>query len=106
MQVVQDWNSKSFCLLIMFTFVKNAKESHMQRCLTDTQVVQDWNSKSFRVTAFAVGVMPHVHTLDLSLMSFQDIESYAQSLQLLSVQVLTNHVRPDSKATVSLLQER
>ncbi|KAL0049927.1 hypothetical protein WJX82_000871 [Trebouxia sp. C0006] len=70
------------------------------------EVVQDWNSKSFRVTAFAVGVMPHVHTLDLSLMSFQDIESYAQSLELLSVQVLTNHVRPDSKATVSLLQER
>ncbi len=64
------------------------------------------SSKSFRLMALAVGVLPHVHKLDLSLMSQQEIESHAHKLELLSVIVLTNHVRPDSKATITQLQDR
>ena len=56
--------------------------------------------------ALAVGVLPKIHKLDLSAMSQQDIEAHAEKLEMLSLIVLTNHVRSDSKATVTQLQQR
>ena len=52
----------------------------------------------------AVGVIPGVRNLNLHRMSPTQIESHAKQLELLAVLVLTNHVRHDSKATVSELQ--
>ncbi len=74
--------------------------------MTALQLIEEWSSKSFRVMALAVGILPLVHKLDLSLMSLQDFESHAHNLEMLSMIVLTNHVRPDSRATVGMLQER
>ena len=56
--------------------------------------------------ALAVGTLPHVHQLDLSVMSHQDIEARAENLEMLSLIVLTNHIRPDSKTTIRELQDR
>lgn len=56
--------------------------------------------------ALAVGTLPHVHNLDLSVMSHQDIEGHAENLEMLSLIVLTNHVRPDSKPAIEELQDQ
>lgn len=53
----------------------------------------------------AVGIIPSVGNLDLHRMSQQQIEAQAIDFELLGLVVLTNHVRRDSKATVSELQE-
>ena len=55
--------------------------------------------------AMAVGVIPDVHLLDLPHMSQQQVEAHVTHMELLCLMVLTNNVRPDSKATVSELQE-
>ena len=54
----------------------------------------------------AVGVIPNVGHLDLPSMSQQQIDAQAVDVELLALVILTNHVRHDSKATVSELQER
>lgn len=69
------------------------------------QVVDDYSSKSFRLMAMAVGVIPRVGTLDLHSMSQQQIEARAVDKQLLAIVCLTNQIRPDSKPTITELQE-
>ena len=70
------------------------------------QVCEEWSSKGFGLMALAVGVLPNVHKLDLSVMSQQEIEVHAEGLQMLSMIVLTNNVRLDSRPSVTQLQER
>ena len=70
------------------------------------QVSEEWSSKGFGLMALAVGVLPNVHKLDLSVMSQQEIEVHAEGLQMLSMIVLTNNVRLDSRPSVTQLQER
>lgn len=55
--------------------------------------------------AVAVGTLPKAGHLDLHSMSQQQIEARAVDIQLLALVILTNRVRPDSKATISELQE-
>ena len=69
------------------------------------QVVDGYSSKSMRLLAGLVGVIPQVHKLDLLRMTQQQIEASATELQLLSVVVLTNSVRQDSKETICEVQE-
>ena len=56
--------------------------------------------------AMAVGIIPNVGNLDLPSMSQQQVEAQAVDVELLALVVLTNHVRHDSKSTISELQER
>ena len=67
--------------------------------------MDDYSSKSFRLLAMAVGVIPKAAKLNLKQMTQQQIESSAVSMQLLSLVVLANNVRSDSKATISQLQD-
>lgn len=69
------------------------------------QVVDDYSSKSFRLLAMAVGVIPNAEQLNLAMMTQQQVEACAVHMQLLSLVVLTNKVRPDSKDTITHLQE-
>ncbi len=69
------------------------------------QVVDDYSSKSFRLLAMAVGVIPNAEQLNLAMMTQQQVEACAVHMQLLSLVVLTNNVRPDSKDTITHLQE-
>ncbi|KAL0043037.1 hypothetical protein WJX79_007543 [Trebouxia sp. C0005] len=69
------------------------------------QVVDDYSSKCFRLLAVAAGVIPHVDQLDLPRMTQQQVEAAAVTLQLLGLVVLNNSVRPDSKETISQVQD-
>jgi len=69
------------------------------------QVVDDYSSKSFRLLAMAVGVIPNAEQLNLAMMTQQQVEACAVHMQLLSLVVLTTKVRPDSKDTITHLQE-
>ena len=42
--------------------------------------------------------------LDLAAMSLQDLEQHAGNLELLGFTVMSNQLRPDSKATIEHLQ--
>ena len=55
--------------------------------------------------AMAVGTVPNVHQLDLSRMSQQQVSAHAIGFELLCLIVLANHVRPDSKETITQLQD-
>lgn len=55
--------------------------------------------------AMAVGTVPNVHRLDLTCMSQQQVSAHATDFELLCLIVLTNHVRPDSRDTVTQLQQ-
>ena len=55
--------------------------------------------------AMAVGVLHDVHQLDLPRMSLAQIEAHALQLELLSLLVLSNQIRPDSKGTITQLQQ-
>lgn len=68
------------------------------------QVVDGLSKRSFRLMAMAVGTVPNVHLLDLPRMSLQQVSAHTTSFELLCLVVLTNHVRPDSKATITQLQ--
>lgn len=69
------------------------------------QVVDDYSSRSFRLLAIAAGVVHGVGELDLGSMSLQHMEGWC-NLHLLGLVVLTNHLRPESTATVSELQDK
>lgn len=56
--------------------------------------------------ALAVGKLPHVHQLDLTCMSQQQVEARAEGFQLLGLIVVANQVRQDSKNAVIQLQHR
>ena len=69
------------------------------------QVVDDFSSKSFRLMALAVGTVPDVLSLDVAALSLQQAELNASNFQLLGLIVLTNPIRPDSRSTVTQLQD-
>lgn len=70
------------------------------------QIMDDYSSRSFRLLAMAVGVIPKAAKLNLVQMTQQQIEASAVNMQLLSLVVLANNVRSDSKATITQLQDR
>ncbi|KAL3147625.1 hypothetical protein ABBQ38_014675 [Trebouxia sp. C0009 RCD-2024] len=70
------------------------------------EVVDEWSAGGFRVLAVAQADIPDVGKLSLSGMSQQQVEDYAGSLDLVGLVIISNHVNPDSKATVKQLQER
>ena len=75
------------------------------QCGLGVQVVDDYSSNRFRLLALAVGTIPNLGNLNVHRMSQQQLESQAVGLELLALVVLTNHVRHDSKATISELQD-
>ena len=69
------------------------------------QVVDDYSSKSLRLLAMAMGTIRNASELSLAHMTPQQVEASATKMCLLSLIVLTNNVRPDSKDTIGHLQD-
>ncbi len=70
-----------------------------------TQVLEEYSSNSFRLWATAAGVIPDVPKMDLLQTTQQQVEACAMDLELLSLTVLTNTVREDSKDTINQVQD-
>lgn len=68
-------------------------------------MVDDYSSNSFRLLAMAVGTIQNASKLDLAHMTPQQVEASATNMRLLSLVVMTNNVRPDSKETIAHLQD-
>ncbi len=68
-------------------------------------MVDIYSSKSLRLLAASVGVIPDAHKLDLARMTQQQVEACAVDMQLLSLVVMTNSVREDSKEAISQVQD-
>ncbi len=69
------------------------------------QVMDDYSSKSFRLLAMAMGAIPNAAGLDFARMTQHQVEACAVHMHLLSLVVLTNNVRSDSKDTIAHLQD-
>jgi len=69
------------------------------------QVVDKYSKKSLRVMALAVGTLPHVDHLELSVMTQQQVEALTPGFDLLGLIVLSNNLRSDSRDTVLELQQ-
>ena len=74
------------------------------RCVC-TQLVDGWSGQSYRVLAVAMADLPHLACLDLPRMTQQQVEDQAGPFHLLGLIILSNHINPQSKATVKQLQE-
>ncbi len=79
--------------------------TQQQQLLMSGQVVDQYSSDSFRLLALAVGVIPDVHKVDLLRLTQEQVEVCAMPLDLLSLVVLTNSVREDSKETIRQVQD-
>ena len=66
--------------------------------------MDEYSTKSFRLLAGAVGTIRHLHRLDLSRMTQQQVEACATDMHLLSLVVLTNSIQRESKETISQVQ--
>ena len=69
------------------------------------QVVDDYSSKGYRLLAMAMGTLPKLDEADLPGLSQQQLEMQCSQIELLALVVLTNHVRPDSRDTITQLQD-
>ena len=79
--------------------------TQQQQLLMCGKVVDQYSSDSFRLLALAVGVIPDVHKVDLLYLTQEQVELCAMPLDQLSLVVLTNSVREDSKETISQVQD-
>lgn len=70
------------------------------------QVTNELSSKAFRLMALAVGVLPRLSKLDVHRLSQKQLEKHATKLELLGLIVLTNPIKPDSRNTVTELQDK
>lgn len=70
------------------------------------QVLVEYAGKSFRLLALAFGVMKGVSAAELAGMDQQQAEARCGPLNLLGLQVLSNHLRPGSRETVTNLRDK
>ena len=92
-------------MLIAAGFTPLVPQITLKMKYVHAQVVDDYSSKSFRLLAGALGSISHVHKKQLPRMTQQQVEACATDMQLLSLIVLTNSVRQDSRDTISQLQD-
>lgn len=81
---------------------------HAHDCwlLWTVQVIDDYCGQSFRLLALAKGVLKGQDRQAWCRMSQQQLERQVDQFQLLGLLVLSNHLRPDSKGTVTELQQQ
>lgn len=70
------------------------------------QVVNSYASQGFRLLSIAVGVVHGTSKMDFTSMSLPVLEKQAGHMHLLGLVVMTNHLRPDSRDTITHLQNR
>lgn len=69
------------------------------------QVIDDYSSRSFRLLAVAAGRLHGMDKMDMGHATIQSLEKRCK-LHLLGLTVLSNPLRPESKSTISELQDR
>ena len=98
----------SLCIMLRATLIRVFDTARTYTAVVTNEVVQvvdKYSSNSFRLLAGAVGVIQNVQKLDLLHMTQQQVEACATEMQLLSLVVLTNSVRDDSRETIRQLQD-
>lgn len=70
------------------------------------QVIDQYAAQSFRVLALAKGVLKGFDKRALSMMDQEQLEKQVKRFELVGLLVLSNHLRPDSKDTISELQQQ
>lgn len=70
------------------------------------QVLAQYAGQSFRLLAVAGGVLSNVSPAELAGMDQQQAEARCGPLDLLGLQLLSNHLRPSSRQTVTNLRDR
>ena len=70
------------------------------------QVLAEYAGQSFRLLAVATGALRNVSPDVLAGMDQQQAEACCGPLDLLGLQVLSNHLRPTSRLTVTNLRDR
>ena len=70
------------------------------------QVIDEYCGQSFRLLALAKGVLKGRDRRSLSPMSQEQLEKQVQQFELLGLLVLSNHLRSDSKGTITELQQQ
>ena len=74
--------------------------------LLAAQVIDDYSGRSFRLLALAKGVLRNFDRQALSLMTQEQLERQVDRFELLGLLVLSNLLRPDSKQTITELQQQ
>ena len=69
------------------------------------QVLDDWTSRSFRLLALAAGTVKNFSSLNPHTLTLPQAEAAVTHMSLVGVIVVTNQLRPDSKDTISELQD-
>lgn len=70
------------------------------------QVLAELAGQSYRLLALAMGQLQDISPAELGSMSLQEAEALAQPLDLVGLLVLSNHLHPASKATITNLQQK
>ncbi|DBA92220.1 TPA: hypothetical protein ACH3X1_015928 [Trebouxia sp. C0004] len=70
------------------------------------QVLVEYAAQNFRLLALAVGELRHVTSEKLAHMTQQDAEAMAGRMDMLGLLVLSNHLHPSSKETITALQDK
>ena len=69
-------------------------------------MIDEYCGQSFRLLALAKGVLKGRDRRSLSPMSQEQLEKQVQQFELLGLLVLSNHLRSDSKGTITELQQQ
>ena len=69
-------------------------------------MIDEYCGQSFRLLALAKGVLKGRDRQSLSPMSQEQLEKQVQQFELLGLLVLSNHLRSDSKGTITELQQQ
>jgi len=85
---------------------QNASSRTQQQALHTLQVLVEYAAQSFRLLALAVGELRHVTSEELAHMTQQDAEAMAGRMDMLGLLVLSNHLHPSSKETITSLQDK
>ena len=85
---------------------RHVHQCHLGSLVLGLQVFDDFSGQSYRLLALAKGVLRGLDKQAMSLMTQEQLEAHAQGFELLGLLVLSNSLRPDSKATVTELQQR
>ena len=70
------------------------------------QVLAQYAGQSFRLLALASGSLGNASPAELAGMDQQQAEACSGALDLLGLQVLSNHLRPSSRPTITNLRDR
>lgn len=98
------FESRCYCSLRRQSAAKKIPVGPTQHLVT-SQVIDEFSGQSFRLLALAKGVVKGLDRQALAMMTQEQLEQQAE-FELVGLLVLSNHLRPDSKETITQLQQQ